>query len=158
MVTLAREILFEVVEDVQPLLQAHYEELCLSKDRMALDPMWERYAQLEATDRDALQIYTARDEGALIGYAAFFVTAHLHYRAFIPAINDVLFISPVARGSTGLRFIRYCEQELARFAQKIVWRVKSGTPMHLLLQHPKLGYALDELAYGKFLNPVNASA
>lgn len=149
MVAFAREILFEVVEDVQPLLQAHYEELCLHKDRMALDPMWERYAQLEASHRDALQIYTAREHGALVGYAAFFVSAHLHYRAFIPAINDVVFVAPSARGSTGVRFIRHCEQELKPFAHKVVWRVKPDTPMAKLLA--RLEYAVDEIAYGKFL-------
>lgn len=149
MVTFAREILFEVVEDVQPLLQLHYEELTLNRDRVKLDPMWEKYAQLEASHRDALQIFTARDEGALVGYAAFFVQPHLHYRSLFPAINDVIFVHPQRRDSTGLRLIRHCERELKPYAQKIVFHVKPDTPMAALM--PKLGYALNEHVFGKFL-------
>lgn len=149
MTDFARELLFEVVEDITPLLQLHYEELTRNKDRVRLDPMWEKYAQLEASARDALQIFTARDAGALVGYAAFFVQPHLHYRDLFPAINDVVFVHPQHRGATGLRLIRYCERELKPFAQKIVFHVKPDTPMAALL--PKLGYALEEHVFGKFL-------
>lgn len=158
MTTFAREILFEVIDDIQPLLQLHYGELTRDKDRVKLEPMWERYAQLEATGRDLLQIFTARDDdGALVGYACFFVQAHLHYRALFPAINDVLFIRPDRRDSTGLRLIRFCERELKPYADKIVFHVKPGTPMAALL--PRLGYALEEHIFGKFLtNPTAAAA
>lgn len=149
MATFAREILFEVVEDVQPLLALHYEELTLHKDRVKLDPMWERYAHLEASHRDALQIFTAREEGVLVGYAAFFVQPHLHYRALFPAINDVIFVHPKHRGTAGVRLIRFCERELKPHAQKIVFHVKPETPMAALL--PRLGYALEEHNFGKFL-------
>jgi hypothetical protein len=143
-----------VVEDVQPLLALHYEELTLNKERVKLDPMWERYAQLEASHRDALQIFTARDDGALVGYAAFFVQPHLHYRALFPAINDVIFVHPQRRNSTGLApdpLLR-ARAEAVR-AEDRQFHVKPATPMAALL--PKLGYGVngepEELIFGKFL-------
>lgn len=142
-------MVFEVIEDIMPLLDMHYAELTRDKDRVKLDPMWERYAQLEASGRDALQVYTARNGETLVGYAAFFVQPHLHYRALFPAINDVVYVHPEHRGSVGLRLIRHCERELKPFAHKIVFHVKSDTPMAALL--PRLGYALEEHVFGKFL-------
>jgi hypothetical protein len=149
MVLFSRELLFEVVEDIQPLLLLHYAELTRNKERVKLDPIWERYAQLEASNPQALQIFTARDDGALVGYAAFFVQPHLHYRDLFPAINDVLFVHPDRRDSTGLRLIRYCEKQLKPHAQKIVFHVKPDTPMAALL--PKIGYQPEEMIFGKFL-------
>jgi L-amino acid N-acyltransferase YncA len=150
MTTFAREILFEVIDEIQPLLALHYAELARNKDRVKLEPMWERYAHAEASGRDAFQIYTARDEqGVLVGYAAFFVQPHMHYRELFPAINDVIFVHPQHRDSTGLRLIRFCERELQKYAHKIVFHVKLDTPMAALL--PRLGYALEEHVYGKFL-------
>lgn len=155
MLTLARESLYEVVEDIAPLLSAHSRELTNNRDRVVLDPMWEKYAQLEASAPNALQIFTAREDGKLVGYAVFMVQPHLHYRALFPAINDLLYTRPEERGTTGLRLIRFCEQELAAVAHKIVWHAKPGTVLEKLL--PKLGYAPEESIWGKFLDKSAAA-
>lgn len=149
MLALARESLYEVVEDITPLLPRHSRELTNNRDRVVLDPMWEKYAALEASG-DVLHIYTARDDGALVGYAVFFVQAHLHYRSLFPAINDLLWVKPEERGTSGLRLIRFCEQELAAVADKIVWHSKPDTVLEKLL--PRMGYAMEETIWGKFLD------
>lgn len=145
----AREVLEQVVQDITPLLLLHYEELTLHKDRVKLNPHWDNYACLEATSHHALQIFTARDAGALVGYAVFFVQPHPHYRDLLTAHNDLLFVHPQHRGTTGLRLIRYCERQLAPHAHKVLWHVKPGTPLAALL--PKLGYGLEEHIFATFL-------
>lgn len=150
MVTFAREILFEVVEDAQPLLELHYEELARHKDRVKLAPMWEKYAQLEASDANALQIFTARtDRGELVGYASFFVQPHLHFRDLFPAINDLVFVHPAHRNGTGVALLRHCERELKAFAQDIVFRAQPGTALDRLL--PRIGYEHEENVWRKAL-------
>lgn len=57
---LQQEILFDVVHEVDDLLQMHYEEVALHRDRIKLNPLWDQYAALEKLGM--LIIYTARDD------------------------------------------------------------------------------------------------
>jgi hypothetical protein len=150
-IAFAREHLAGVMPDIAPLLQLHYQELTRNKDRVKLDPQWDKYEQIEASAPDALQVFTARQARALVGYAAFFVHAHPHYRELVVAANDVIFVHPDLRGSAGVRLIRFCERSLAATAHKVLWHVKPGTAMQSLLAHQHMGYELEELMYGKFL-------
>lgn len=144
MIAFARETLFDVVEEVDGLLRLHYEELTLNKDRIALDPMWGEYRALEAMGRFVL--FTARDDGKLVGYSAFFVARHLHYAGLTLATNDVLYLHPDYRaGRTGVKLIRFCERELA--AQlgefKLIWHAKYSNHFARILE--KMGYAREEV-------------
>ena len=47
MIALSRETLYDVIDEVGPLLALHYEELCMSKDVAALAPIWDQYAAIE---------------------------------------------------------------------------------------------------------------
>lgn len=149
MVSYRREFLCEVVNEAEPLLQMHYDELATDKDRAALDPAWEEYAALEGMGR--FHVFTAREDSRLVGYSAFFLNKHRHHGALVTATNDVLFLHPdQRRGRTGIDFIRFCEAQLkALGAQHIGWAAKPGTPLITILH--RLGYATQEVLLTKFL-------
>lgn len=146
MITYQQESLYDVIDDVGPLLQMHYQELTLHKQSVKLEPMWERYTLLEAMG--GFVIYTARAGDALIGYSAFFVNAHMHYAELTVAVNDVLFLHPDHRtGRTGVRLIRFCEQELAERAGKITWHAKYSNELAEILE--RMGYMREEIVLSK---------
>lgn len=156
MLTLARERLPEVLEDVHPLLEDHYTELARHRDRVALKPGWERYARLEQAN--ALRIFTAREEGTLVGYAAFICTPHLHYADLFLASNDVLFLHAAhRRGRTGLRLIGFCEDELTReFAGRplaIAWHAKPNTSLEAILRK-RADYGVQDIVFTRLHTPT----
>jgi GNAT superfamily N-acetyltransferase len=136
-----------VVQEVQPLLQLHYNELTLHKDVIKLDPMWPEYALLEQLER--FMVLTAREEGQLVGYNAFFLNRHMHYGGFTVAQNDVLFLHPeFRRGTTGLRFIDWTEEALWKLgADKITYHIKFSLDWRPILH--RRGYQDEEVMCGK---------
>lgn len=149
MISFAKELLYEVVNEVDDLLKLHYDELTRNKDRVKLAPIWDDYAALERMGR--FHIFTARDGSRLAGYSAFFVNQHLHYAELKTAMNDVLFLHPDQRqGATGIRLIKFCEVELQKLgAQKVCWHAKLDTPLIPILH--RLQYQTEELSLAKFL-------
>jgi hypothetical protein len=133
----AREPIARIREEVAPLLLRHYQEL--GQQDMEFDPDWERALALEAAG--VLVVHTCRtDEGVLVGYTAFLVQPHLHYRRRITAVNDVIWLAPEVRGGTGLRFLRAVETGLiALGVAKISWHAKPD--------HPALGRVLTAMGY-----------
>ncbi len=96
--------------ELMPLLRAHAHEVAHYPD-LPLDPDMETYAKIEATN--GLRVYTARHEGALVGYLAFFVHRSLHYSGSVFAHSDVLYVDPAHRGTrTGVALIRYAHEQL----------------------------------------------
>lgn len=149
MITFQRELLCEVVQEVQPLLDLHYEELTLNKDRVRLAPQWPMYAALERAD--AFVVFTARDDGRLVGYNAFFLNRHMHYEGLMVAQNDVLFLHPDYRkGLTGVRILKFAEQCLRLAgAMKVCYHVKFSLDFRPILH--RLNYADEEVMVGKLL-------
>ncbi len=149
MVTFQQEMLFEVASEVDDLLQMHYQELTLNKERVKLNPMWTEYSRLEQAG--VFKVFTARDEDKLVGYSAFFVRPHLHYADLLTAINDVLFLHPDYRqGLTGVRLLKHCESALKEMGvHKLCWHAKLETPLIPLLK--RQGYTVEEVSLGKML-------
>ena len=149
MITFQREPLRAVIDDVQPLLQLHYEEVALHRDVIKLNPRWDQYFLLEQIESFA--VYTARDDGALVGYNAFFVNHHMHYEDLVVAHNDVLFLHPASRrGTTALCFIDYTEQALqALGARKVGYHIKLAHDWRPILH--RRGYQDEEVMCAKLL-------
>lgn len=149
MLTLQAETLFDVIHEVDDLLRLHYEEVALHKASVPLAPMWERYRMLEAAD--AFVIYTARQDGVLVGYSAFFINRHMHYGDTVMAHNDVIFLHPDhRRGSAGIKLIRFSEQQLrARGIVKMTWHVKVDHDFGAILR--RIGYTAEDTVFGKIL-------
>jgi len=89
-ISFRREILGQVRPEVRMLLQKHWEEVALNKDRITLDIDEAFYDAME--NAGALRIYTVREAGHLLGYAVFFVKPHPHYRTKIWAVSDIIWM------------------------------------------------------------------
>lgn len=145
----ARETLFDVIEDVEPLLQLHYEELCINRDVVKLAPRWDVYAALEQAG--AFVIYTAREAGELVGYSAYFVNQNMHYADLTVGMNDVFYIrDDYRRGTTAMRFLKHCEAELKSIGvRKLVYHCKAANNFAPILH--RLGFRDEEVMTAKLI-------
>lgn len=106
MINYAVEKLDQCLEEMKPLIQAHWEEVSWYKDLIPLAPDWDQYYRME--DSGFLHIVTARDDGVLVGYYSSVITQGLHYMRTRFAMNDALFVHPDYRGgSTAYKMFKY---------------------------------------------------
>lgn len=142
-----RETLFDIIEEVGPLLESHYQEC--GNPRVKLNPRWDQYAALERMGMYA--VFTVRSELELAGYCAFFLSHHMQHADMLSASNDVIYMKPEhRRGMNAIRFIDFCEQELkALGAQAITYHVKTHIDWRPILH--KRGYGDEEVAVVKLL-------
>lgn len=149
MIDLATESIAQVRPEIGGLLERHYDELTTDKHVIRLDPDWGKY---EGMERDkALRIFTARQDGRLVGYSVFFLVWGMHYRSNLFGQNDVVFLDrPVRCGGAGVRLIRFSAEQIKEAgADKILWHAKPGTALHKLLV--KLGYIEQDIILGRAL-------
>lgn len=91
------------------MIAQHWEEIALNQDKIKLNPNWDAYRSLEGIG--AFRIFTARDDGKLVGYFAVFVEPNLHYQDHLFARNDVLFLhEDYRKGFCGVKLIRFAEK------------------------------------------------
>tara|TARA_R110000851_G_scaffold226913_2_gene379746 strand:- start:1156 stop:1623 length:468 start_codon:yes stop_codon:yes gene_type:complete len=108
-ITYQQEFLATVEDEVEPLLNSHWEEIALNKDKIKLNPDWEAYEALEHQGK--LKIFTARDDGQLVGYFVVIVGTNLHYKDHLFASNDIIYLSPNHRkGFTGIKLVKFAEK------------------------------------------------
>jgi len=93
------EKLEDILEEMKPLLVKHWEELANYKDIRPLDVDYDKYVMLNRIGY--IRVFTVRDEGKLIGYASFYISANLHYQTWNHAAVDVYYLDPDYR-LTGL--------------------------------------------------------
>ena len=136
-------------KDREKLLNAHWEEVALNKDKIKLNPDYDRYYELE--ELGILKIFTVRDSGSLVGYFACFVMPHLHYKDHYFATNDVIYISPEhRRGFTALKLIKFAEGCLKEDGVSVlVVNTKSHKPFHKLMEFLK--FSPSETLYSKYI-------
>jgi len=104
-ITYQQESLVTTKADIIPLLEKHWEEVALNKEKIKLNPDWDAYANLE--DAGILKIFTARDDRKLVGYFVVFVKSHIHYKDHLFCYNDVIFVDEEYRkGFTSTRLIK----------------------------------------------------
>lgn len=129
-----------------PLLMAHKDEICLYED-FVFNPDWETYKRME--ELDALRVYTARNEGELVGYAGYTVSHNMHYKDSKHAVQDVLYLKPDRRGvMTGVSLIKFADQQLAEMGVVLVsHHVKVKNDFSPILE--RMGYEQAEKIYEK---------
>ena len=148
-VAYAVETLDECLTEMKPLLEKHWEEIALHKDKIELSPDYDKYYQIE--DNGCLHIVTARKGGLLIGYFISFVNHHPHYQEHSFAVNDILFVDPAYRKSSvgGLMF-KYAEDRLQEMGVSVVMiAMKTHSPFDELCL--ALGYNSVERVYSKYI-------
>ena len=142
------EPVLSVKDEALPLLAKHWTEIAWNRAQIPLDPDWERYGQIERAGK--FVCYTLRAKGKLVGYSAYFVDKHLHYRQTTFALNDVLYIDPAYRGRKGTGFILWCERRLkARGAQVHGLHIKHSFNWSKLAE--RIGFQLMDYIYMKWL-------
>lgn len=155
-------IAFEWLDDLladglEEMLFDHWQEVGLDHDAVPLAPDWVHYRDMEK--QGIFRIVAMRDAGLLIGYSAFFVNRHLHYRHTLHAVNDYFWLSPERRrGWAGVRLFRDSERLMQGLGVvKMMYHIKphvmlgatkSGTAGDILL---RLGYRHAEDCYSKIL-------
>lgn len=150
MITYQQESLVTSKADAIPLLEKHWEEIALNKDKIKLNPDWDAYANLE--DAGVLKIFTARDAGnKLVGYFVVFVKAHIHYKDHLFSYNDIIFVDQDYRkGFTSIRLMKFAERCLkADGVGVMIVNTKMHKPFDSLLIW--LGYKHIENIYSKVL-------
>lgn len=138
MTTFQRETFDEAYPDAGPLLLKHWAEISSNPD-IALDVDVDAYRQSE--NAGMLRIYTARDEGVMVGYVAVLVHRGLHYRQSLQATQDVFYVDPAHRGRMlGFRLLRFMEDQLKAERVQIIYQ-------HVKIKHPALGALLERIGY-----------
>lgn len=144
MITFQREKVWELWDEVIPLLIEHWKEIAHYKD-ITLDPDIEAYNAME--ESGVLRMYTARRQsidllkGELIGYTAFFVRNNAHYRQSKQAVQDVLFLRDRDRlGFTGIKLIKFAEESLRDEGVQVIYH-------HVKIRHDVLGRLLERFGY-----------
>lgn len=111
MITYQRETLEESLSEIELLLEAHWKEVAVNKDKIFLNPDFDIYKRMENSGN--LAIYTARATGSLIGYFVVVLGVNPHYKDHIFATNDVIYLDPAFRKSmVGSTLITYAEESL----------------------------------------------
>lgn len=152
--------------EMAPLLIAHWREVSQFKD-IPLAPAFASY--LERQDAGNLRVFTVRtwasgDYGGpdgphrsapyLCGYAVFFVQPNPHYTGSLQASADVLFLHPDVRARTAMRFLKWCDDQLASEGCELVYhRVKLSKDWSKILE--RIGYAPVDLTLVKDLRKPN---
>ena len=135
-------------EEFMRVLPGHYDELCVTKE-FPFDPDWDAYDRMAASGY--LRTITVRNDSELIGYIAFFIQPHLHYKSCKVAYEDVYYLKPEYRkGRIGIKMFQYAESALKRIG---VNRIIVHTKIHLdnsrLLEY--LGYSWTDKVFSKVL-------
>lgn len=143
------ERLSDLWDEMRPLLELHWREVAHYQD-IELEPDVDAYADVEAAGQ--MRLFTARDRGRLVGYAAFFVRPSHHYASSLQALQDVLYLHPdYRRGRAGATLIRVAETRLrAEGVQVVYHHAKRISQVGELLE--RLGYELVDEIYAKRLD------
>lgn len=144
-----QEFFYQVQDDIRPLLQEHWDEVALNKDKIKINPDWDAYYALE--EQGNLGVFTARDGEKLVGYFFVFVFQHLHYKDHLFAKSDLIYLKPSHRkGFTGINLIKFAEGCLKEDGVSVlVVNTKSHRPFRKIMQF--LGFTPEEIEYSKYI-------
>jgi len=104
-----QEFLDNVKDESLALIQDHFNEVYPAREIYDLDMDWDTYRSLE--DMGLLKIFTARDDGILVGYLWVIVSLNIHSKGSFVAADDGLFVAKShRRGSVAIKLIKFVEQ------------------------------------------------
>ena len=136
----------ELIEEIQPLLDLHWEEVERYED-IKMDVDWPMYRVLQ--DQGIFRFYTIRVDGLLAGYIGYLVSPSLHYKGNQWALCDLVYVKPEYRGKMfASKLLRYAEKELKEMN---VLNIGQGVKIHhdygKILE--RQGYHLEEKYFSK---------
>ena len=130
----------QIIEEIRPLLDRHWDEIANYKEDIPLEPDFGLYAAMSAAG--LIRFISGRINGALIGYAIYFVKKrNLHYNATW-AVSDIIWIAPEHRNAgVGNGLFDFTENYLRSEGVKIMQTMtKTG--------HPALAFLLKSRVHG----------
>lgn len=144
-----QEFLETCRDEVKYLIELHWEEIALNKDKIKLNPDWDTYEALENLGN--LKIFTARDNGFLVGYFVVVTSVNLHYKDHVFAENDVIYLhKDYRKGFTGIKLVKFAEKCLKEDGVSILKiNTKVHQPFDKLMDFLKFNYI--ERVYTKYL-------
>lgn len=147
MIKIAHESLLNVKAELIPLLDKHWAETEPNQDTILLDPDWREYARLD--QQGILHIFTARDEGNLIGYCVVMISRSVHHKDHVFASTDVIYVKPdyrkTATGSDLISFAeKFCNENNVSL---MTLNMKTEYPFDNLML--RMGFNLIERVYHK---------
>jgi len=152
MITYSEESFYDVIDEIKPLLEKHWEEIAIYKDKIKLNPNYEQYRVLQ--DNGMMHICTARDDSVLVGYFITFIVPNMHYQHIRTASNDILFLHPEYRKTlVGYGIIKYAIGKLSTMDVDVI-------SIHEKLQHSlapvmkRLGFEHKENTYMKYVGDM----
>jgi len=139
----------DVINEIKPLLEHHYEEIALDKDVIKLNPDYDMYKKL--CDSGVMKIITARDDGKLVGYLIAIIKYHLHYKDSLTAIDDIFYLDKSYRkGLTGVKLFIKTEEILKKYGvQRVVLNTKLHHDVGAIFD--RLGYKETERVFTKII-------
>lgn len=154
MLTYQREMGTAIVDEAMPLLRRHWMEVEAAMGEQ-LDP--DLVAIKSAIMHGDMRVYSVRDDGKLVGYLAFLLSAgHLHYAKVKLAMQDVLYVEPAHRGAASILLMLEAERDLRAAGIDLVGQVeKVRAPLGKLLS--RLGYQHEENLWIKRLRAADSS-
>ena len=144
-----QEFLRKIRHELYQLFLAHWREIALNKDKIRLNPDWDAYFQLEAEGR--LDIFTARDDGVLVGYVFVLKTRHLHYKDHLMAMTDLVYLHPDHRkGWNAKRLFQFAEDCMKEDGvSTFTIGMKHHKPFSAILD--RMGYSPQDVTYSKYI-------
>lgn len=144
------EDFMDVIEEMKPLIEKHYEEVCWYKDKIALNPAYDIYEVMNRVGN--CHVFTTRTEdGELVGYCISFIQRNPHYQDHIYAVNDVIYVAEEHR-HTG------CAAEMLKQLESIfkdmgvsvmTFHMKTFKTFETLMD--SLGFEKQEFLFGKYI-------
>lgn len=114
--TFAREWLRDILAEIHPIHEAHWQETEAHRHGLTLKPDYDRLMLHENAGRYI--IFTLRKDGRLLGNFSVYVAQSIHTQTLL-STEDTLFLLPEARkGRTAARFIAYGERGLKQLGVK----------------------------------------
>lgn len=149
MITFCIESFTACEPEIKTLIDDHYQELALNKDKVPLDPRWDIYEGAEKLG--SLHFIAIRNEDSMIGYAIGFIEPELHYKTTLGYTMDILYISMKYRGKgLGNKLMTFLEENLkARGVKRVFLGSKCHKDIGTLFIHHK--YNLVEMYYSKWI-------
>lgn len=145
-----REPIGSLWPELLPLATAHWREVRWDLDSEA-NPDQAKLAA--ADDAGVYRIFTARQDGELIGYAAYWIAHHTQNSTSLEADADAIYLRPDRRiGRTGTDLIKYADEALRAMGVRMVYQhVRGARDFGPVLE--RLGYEPIETVYARKLAP-----
>jgi GNAT superfamily N-acetyltransferase len=139
----------DVIGEIKPMLEHHYDEIALDKEHIKLNPDYDAYKTLCSSG--FMRIITARDGGKLVGYCIVIIKHHLHYRDSLTAIDDIFYVDKEYRkGLTGVKLFIKTEEILKKYGvQRVIMNTKLHHDVGAIFD--RLGYKETERVFTKII-------